>query len=260
MRAAPAWKRAEAATEQRIAELTGDLSRVTEALRTESAAMEKFAYLAGHELQAPLRKLTAFADLLRRDLGDELPPRAAKDIGLLIGAAGQMRAIVEGLLALSRVGAAAKHERVSLHECADWAIEALAERVAGARAKILRDDLPEVHADPALLTQVYQHLIDNALKFAGGDRPVVHLTVDHAGGQVVLGVQDYGTGFHPRYAERIFAPFERLGGRGHGEGAGIGLAICRKCIEVHGGRIWAEAETGKGAHFKFTLHEERTRP
>ena len=106
-----------------------------------------------------------------------------------------------------------------------------------------------------MLTQLYQNLLSNALKFIGANRPLIRLTAERINGQLTLGVRDNGIGVEPRYAEQIFAPFKRLHGRGEYQGTGIGLAICAKTVERHGGKIWVESKTGKGAHFKFTIGE-----
>ena len=126
-------------------------------------------------------------------------------------------------------------------------------RVKGTGARIERDPLPEIWGDSILLTQLYQNLIGNALKFSGDQRPIIQLTFEQKNGEQIFGVNDNGIGIEPKYAQEIFKPFRRLHGRAEYEGSGIGLAICRKIIERHGGKIWVESEKGKGAHFRFTL-------
>ena len=215
--------------------------------------------MASHDLQEPLRTLIAFSDLLRKDLGDSLPERAARDLGFITDAAKRMQTLIQDLLALSRAGRVAKkREKVSLGECADRALEALAIRVKETGAQITRDELPEVWGDSTLLTQLYQNLIGNALKFSGEQRPIIRLTVEEQGDDQIFGVKDNGIGIEPKYAQQIFKPFRRLHGRAEYEGSGIGLAICRKIVERHGGKIWVESEPGKGAHFRFTIsHKKR---
>ena len=126
-------------------------------------------------------------------------------------------------------------------------------RVKERRAQITRDKLPEVWADSTLLTELYQNLIGNALKFSGDQRPIIQLTFEEKDGDQILGVKDKGIGIEPKYAQQIFQPFKRLHGQAEYEGSGIGLAICRKIVERHGGKIWVESESGKGAHFRFTI-------
>jgi light-regulated signal transduction histidine kinase (bacteriophytochrome) len=148
-----------------------------------------------------------------------------------------------------------RREQVALDACANRALEALTTRIQATGATISRDALPTVWGDGAMLTQLYQHLLGNALKFHSTHRPLISLTVELQEGQTVLGVKDNGIGIKTEYHEQIFAPFKRLHGRGEYEGTGIGLAICRKTVERHQGRIWVESDAGQGAHFKFTLED-----
>jgi light-regulated signal transduction histidine kinase (bacteriophytochrome) len=217
--------------------------------------------VASHDLQEPLRTLTAFSDLLRKDLGQSLPERAAQDLGFITDATKRMQTLIRDLLALSRAGRVAKRrEKVSLRECAGQALEALAMRVKETGAKISRDEMPDVWGDSTLLTELYQNLIGNALKFSGDQPPIIQLTFEESDGDLVFGVKDNGIGIEPKYAQQIFQPFRRLHGRAKYEGTGIGLAICRKVVERHGGKIWVESEPGKGAHFRFTIpHSRRKR-
>jgi light-regulated signal transduction histidine kinase (bacteriophytochrome) len=126
-------------------------------------------------------------------------------------------------------------------------------RVKETGAQIMRDKLPDVWGDSTLLTQLYQNLIGNALKFSGDQRPIIHLTFEEREGTQVFGVKDNGIGIEPNYAREVFKPFRRLHGRAEYEGSGVGLAICRKIVGRHGGKIWVESEPGKGAHFRFTF-------
>lgn len=236
-------KQAEEALKQHVAEL----ARI-------NAELDEFTHVASHDLQEPLRKLIAFGDWLRRDLGEDLPPRAAKDVEFITSAASRMQTLVQDLLKLSRAGKISMvRERVQLDQAADRALDALSLRIEETGAEIARDPLPQVWGDPTLLAQLYQNLIGNALKFAGEGPPQIRLTAERQGGEWVLGVKDNGIGIRPEYAEQIFKPFKRLHGRGGYEGSGIGLAVCRKVVERHKGRIWVESEEGRGAHFKFAL-------
>ena len=169
-----------------------------------------------------------------------------------------MQTLIQDLLALSRAGRVAKkREKVSLDECADRALEALAMRVKETGAQITRDKLPEVWGDSTLLTELYQNLIGNALKFSGDQRPIIRLTFEEREGDQIFGVKDNGIGIEPKYAQQIFQPFRRLHGRAEYEGSGIGLAICRKIVERHRGKIWVDSEPGKGAHFLFTISHRK---
>jgi light-regulated signal transduction histidine kinase (bacteriophytochrome) len=245
-------KRAEAT----LAKQTRRLELANEELKRKNTELDQFTYIASHDLQEPLRKVTAFSGMLRQDLGDSLPERADKDIGFILDAAKRMQKLVQDLLALSRSGRVAlKWETISLNQCVDQALETLAMRIKESRAEIIRDDLSEVWGDRTTLTQLYQNLLSNALKFTSAEPPVIRLTAERIDGRLILGVKDNGIGVEPKYAEQIFAPFKRLHGRGEYQGTGIGLAICAKTVERHGGRIWVESKTGEGAHLKFTLGE-----
>ena len=245
--------------EETLADRTVKLERANRELVALNAELDEFTKVASHDLQEPLRTLTAFSDLLRKDLGNSLPERAARDIEFITDAAKRMQKLIQDLLALSRAGRVAKkREKVSLGECADQALEALAMRVKETVAKITRDELPEVWGDSTLLTQFYQNLIGNALKFSGEQPPVIRLTAEEREGSMVFGVKDNGIGIEPKYAQQIFQPFRRLHSRTEYEGSGIGLAICRKIVERHGGEIWVESEPQKGAHFRFTLSERKS--
>ena len=142
---------------------------------------------------------------------------------------------------------------MEVEECVRRSLANLRQQMVENGAQIRWDPLPTVMGDPTMLTQLYQNLICNALKFRGAIPPEVALTAEAQDGHWVLGVSDNGIGLEPAYAERIFGPFQRLHGMSEYEGNGIGLAICRKTVERHGGKIWVESEPGRGAHFKFTL-------
>lgn len=219
--------------------------------------LDEFTYVASHDLQEPLRKLMAFSELLKKDLGGNLPERAESDLNFITDAAGRMQTLVHNLLTLSRAGRTAmSRENLSLDECVDSAIDALSVLIEETDAEIVRDELPEVWGGRTLLTQLYQNLIGNALKFVDNDRPKIRLTFQIEDDRPVFGVQDNGIGIKPEYAEQIFAPFKKLHGRAEYKGTGIGLAICRKIAERHDGRIWVESEPGRGAHFKFEIGEK----
>jgi len=239
---------------------TVQLERTNRKLVALNTELDEFTNVASHDLQEPLRTVIAFSDLLRKDLGDSLPEQAAKDLAFITDAAKRMQTLIQGLLALSRAGrVATKREKVSLGECANRALEALAARVEETGAQVTRDKLPEVWGDSTLLTELYQNLIGNALKFGGEQPPIIWLTFEEQGGNQIFGVRDNGIGIEPKYAQEIFKPFRRLHGRAEYEGSGIGLTICRRIVERHGGKIWVESEPGKGAHFRFTFSQRTGR-
>ncbi len=234
------------------------LERMNRKLVVLNAELDEFTNVASHDLQEPLRTLTSFSDLLRKDLGDSMPERVAQDLDFITDAAKRMQTLIRDLLALSRAGRVdTKREKVFLSECADRALKVLTIRLKETGAQVGRDNLPGVWGDSTLLTQLYQNLIGNALKFSGDQRPVIRLTCEKENGNQIFGVKDNGIGIEPKYAQQIFQPFHRLHGRAQYEGSGIGLAICRKIVERHGGRIWVNSEPGRGAHFRFTISYRR---
>ena len=232
--------------------------RMNKSLHRKNVELDEFTYVASHDLQEPLRKLMVFSSMLRSDLGDDLPERAEKDVVFIVDAATRMQTLIHNLLDLSRAESGVMHcHEVALDACVDRALEMLETGIQAATAMIVREVLPTVQGDDAMLTRLYQNLIDNALKFCNAQHPVIRLTAEQQGEQLVFGVHDNGIGIQPEYHEQIFMPFKRLHGRGDYEGTGIGLAICRKTVERHGGRIWVESELGQGTYLKFTLAQHQ---
>ncbi len=244
---------------ERLTQQSEELQRSNVALEQSYAELDEFTFVASHDLQEPLRKLVSYSELLEEDLGDKLTGEAKEDLGFITDAASRMRTLVQDLLTLSRPGRAEiERVRFPLDQSVRLALEALEISVKETRPDISRDDLPDVWGDASLLSQVYQNLIGNALKFADDHQPLIRLTAEADSGHWILGVCDNGIGIDPKYSEKIFAPFQRLHGRGEYSGSGIGLAICQKIVKRHNGRIWVESELGKGAHFKFTIGEKGT--
>jgi PAS domain S-box-containing protein len=238
------------------------LERLNADLKVRNRELDEFTYVASHDLQEPLHKLSAFCDLLREDIQKGEREEVDRDLQVLSSAAQRMRRLVQDLLALSRSGRQNMNwEEVDIDEIVNVALDSLAIRVEETGAQIVRRELPVLQGDKSLLTQLYQNLIGNALKFRGEASPRIELSAENVRGRWILGVADNGIGLKPEHAERIFVPFERLHERGEYEGTGIGLAICRKIVQRHAGRIWVESEPGKGAHFRFTIGElERRDP
>jgi PAS domain S-box-containing protein len=232
------------------------LESANQDLARSNAELEQFASVASHDLQEPLRKLVSFSDLLRVDLGGDLTGRAAQDLEFITDAARRMRTLVMDLLTLSRTGTSEMKVRaVSLDRCVDRVLEALDLRVTETRAVITRDPLPHVMGDPTLLEELYQNLLSNALKFVPpGVAPRIHLSAEPGTADTVIaGVRDEGIGIEPDRVHEIFRPFRRLHSNDKYPGTGIGLAIARKAVDRHGGRLWVETEKGCGCHFHFSL-------
>ena len=226
-----------------------------EDLKATQLELEQFVYAASHDLQEPLRTLISYGTLLAEDIGDDLSQDAREDIGYIQTAARRMQILITDLLELSRTGRTPMQPtRVSLQECFDVALQSLAKRVEETSASIRSAPLPEVLGESTLLSQTFQNLLGNAMKFVPqGVRPQIEVTAKRDSSQWTVGVQDNGIGIPAEYAAQIFQPFKRLHGMTEYKGSGIGLAICKKAVERHGGSIWVESHAGQGAHFRFTL-------
>jgi light-regulated signal transduction histidine kinase (bacteriophytochrome) len=236
---------------QRRAQL---LERANQDLEQRNQELDEFTYVASHDLQEPLRKLVAFSHALQEDMAADDEEEVRQDLKVIASAALRMQQLVQDLLSLSRSGRREMSlDLVPLDNCVDEALEALELRIEETGATLQRDQLPTVRGDAGLLTQLFQNLIGNALKFHGEEPPHVSLSAEQAEAQWLVEVADNGIGLKPEYAQQIFSPFKRLHRRDEYEGTGIGLAICRKIVERHGGKIWVESEPGKGARFRFTL-------
>ncbi|HTZ19903.1 MAG TPA: ATP-binding protein [Opitutaceae bacterium] len=233
-----------------------------EELTRSNAELEQFAYVASHDLQEPLRAVASCVQLLKKRYEGKLDARADEFIRHAVEGTKRMQALITDLLAYSRVGTHQQpFEPVDCNAVVDESLANLTVAIQESGATVTRDPLPTVMADPTHLTQVFQNLIGNALKFRAENRPPrIHLTAKNAAGEWTLGVSDNGIGIEPQYFERIFRVFQRLHTRTSYPGTGIGLAICKKIVERHGGRIWIESQFGQGSTFYFTLPERKPPP
>ncbi|HXG58411.1 MAG TPA: ATP-binding protein [Thermoanaerobaculia bacterium] len=243
-----------------------ELREFTRKLQQSNRELEDFAYVASHDLQEPLRKIQAFGDRLRVRHGAGLSEEGIDHLERMQNAARRMQKLINDLLAFSRVTTKAQpFARVSLEQIAREVVRDLEERLRETKGTVTIGPLPEIDADPMQMRQLFQNLIGNALKFhRPGVPPRVEVRASvsngpHAKCEIV--VRDNGIGFDGRYAERIFGMFERLHGRSEYEGTGIGLAICRKIAERHGGEITADGAPDQGAAFTVTLplYQDRSR-
>lgn len=224
-------------------------------LRRSNAELEQFAYVASHDLQEPLRKVASFCQLLERRYSDQLDDKAKQYIEFAVDGAKRMQSLINDLLAFSRVGRTrGTFEPVDLGEVVRLAVADLGSRIDEEGATVdVPEDLPSVPGDESLLRTVFVNVIGNALKFRGEEVPKVALTVEGAGDMWAIRIADNGIGIPEAYAERVFVIFQRLHGRDEYSGTGIGLALCRKIIEFHGGRIWVEPGDGPGTTLHITL-------
>ncbi len=234
-------KRAQEALQSTLAEL-----------ERSNAELQQFAYVASHDLQEPLRMVSSYVQLLDRRYKDKLDKDAAEFMGYAVEGARHMRRLINGLLQYSRVGTHGKaFEIVPCEKVLDTALANLRMLLAESGAQVTRDPLPTVNADFTQLLQLFQNLIDNACKFRDDDPPQIHISARQAYNQWLFSVRDNGIGIDPEYAERIFIIFQRLHNREEFPGTGVGLAICKKIVERHGGKIWVESEPGAGTYFLF---------
>jgi PAS domain S-box-containing protein len=240
-------------TERKRAEAA--LREAHEELKRSNSELEQFAYVASHDLQEPLRKVASFCQMLELRYGEQLDDRAREYIAFAVDGAKRMQDLINDLLAFSRVGRiGTPHGEVPLRAVLDGVRRDLGAAIEETGARVEVGDLPTVRGDPTLLAVVFRNLIANAIKFRGDEPPRVVVSADRDGDMWDFTVSDNGIGIEPEYAERIFVIFQRLHTRQAYEGTGIGLALCRKIVEHHGGRIWLAApRNGAGATFRFTL-------
>jgi signal transduction histidine kinase len=227
-----------------------------EELRRSNAELEQFAYVASHDLQEPLRKVASFCQMLERRYGEVLDDRGKQYIDFAVDAAKRMQVLINDLLTFSRVGRVNdRNEPVDLADPLARALANLSTRLEENQAEVRHDPLPTVVGDPTLLTMLMQNLIGNAVKFRSPDRPPRIAVTAHPGddGEWLIGVQDNGIGVDPQFADKIFVIFQRLHNREEYTGTGIGLALAKKIVEYHGGRIWLDSDYKLGARFAFTL-------
>jgi PAS domain S-box-containing protein len=230
-----------------------ELENRTRELQSSNEELEQFAHSASHDLQEPLRMVTSYVQLLGERYSGRLDADADEFIGFAVDGAARMKQLLGGLLAYSRVGRGRDFTAVAATEALQWALKNLALALAESGATVTCDVLPQVLADRAQLGELFQNLLGNAIKFRGQRRPEIRIGAERRGKEWVFAVADNGIGLDPRHAESIFVMFRRLHRSSEYPGTGIGLAICRKIVERHGGRIWVDAEPGNGAVFRFTL-------
>jgi signal transduction histidine kinase len=216
--------------------------------------LEQFAYVASHDLQEPLRAVAGFMGLLKKQYHASLPGEASEYIDYAIEGAERMQTLIEGLLAYSRVGRKeTTFSSFNMNEAVDGALLNLQTAVAESGASIIRGDMPFVNADLLQMTQLMQNLIGNSLKFHGQGRPEIFIGSEKKDGKLIFSVRDNGIGIDPKYFDRIFMIFQRLHTRDKYKGTGIGLALCKKIVERHGGSIWVESKPNEGSTFYFSI-------
>jgi len=226
----------------------------TEELRQSNQDLEQFAYVASHDLQEPLRMVSAYLSLIERDFKGEIGERGETFIGFATDGAKRMQQLIHDLLTYSRVTSQGEAlETMDLRAAVDAACANLAMAIEESDGQVTQESLPTVNGDLGQLTQVFQNLIGNGIKFRGEASPTVHITAEARDDEWWVSVQDNGIGVKSKYREQIFTIFQRLHSRSEYEGTGIGLALTKRIVERHGGRIWVDSVPGEGSTFCFTI-------
>ncbi|MGA2431704.1 MAG: ATP-binding protein, partial [Candidatus Acidiferrum sp.] len=253
-------------TDEQIRQLNANLEeRVlerTEALLRSNEELQQFAYVASHDLQEPLRTVSIYAQLLAKRYRGQLQGDADQFITFIVESAERMERLIHDLLDFSQVEArgADFFTKLGCDTVLDDAIRNLRSLIEESRAVVTRDPLPLVTGDAVQLTRLFQNLLVNSIKYRAEEAPHIHIAAEAGSGEWRFSVRDNGIGIEPQYAEKVFGIFKCLQPRDRSSGNGMGLAICRKIVSRHEGRIWVESELGKGATFYFTLPRDEAAP
>jgi light-regulated signal transduction histidine kinase (bacteriophytochrome) len=227
-------------------------------LERSNAELQHFAYVSSHDLQEPLRMVVSYLTLLERKYRDNLDPMALEYIKNAMDGGARMRQLIDDLLEYSRLDSRVKEfTPVSMNQVVEYAIKVLQPQIVENKVDIYVEPLPSINADGIQMMQLVQNLIGNAIKFHGMARPMVHISAKPLGKEWVFSVKDNGIGLNMKYSDKIFQMFQRLHTKDNYPGTGVGLAIVKKIVERHGGRIWVESEEGNGAAFYFTIPKDQ---
>jgi PAS domain S-box-containing protein len=236
--------------------------QLQDSLTESNSALEQFAYVASHDLQEPLRTLTAYAQLLTRKYADKLDGDAGQYLGFIVSASTRMSALIQDLLTYARLTTEEQRPTsIALDEDLEAALTHLKQAIEESGASVTHDPMPTLAVDRGQMVRLFQNLVGNAVKYRKPDKPTtVHISAEQKGAEWVFSIRDNGIGFDPKDASAIFAPFKRLHTAEEYPGTGVGLAICRRIVQAQGGRIWAESQPGEGTTFFFTLPVESPLP
>ncbi|MDK9721771.1 MAG: ATP-binding protein [Rhodospirillales bacterium] len=232
-----------------------ELDRVVNELRRSNKELEQFAYIASHDLNEPLRMISSYLGLIERRLGDRLDGEIKEFMNYALDGATRMRALIDGLLEYSRVGRKGEpRDGLDLNILLAEALADLKPAITQADAEVTVDNLPTVRGVESELRRTFLNLIGNALKFHAKDRkPKIHVSATAKEGVWEFLVADNGIGIEPKHFEQVFQMFKRLHGQSEYPGTGLGLALAKRIVDTHGGRIWIESQPGQGSTFRFTL-------
>lgn len=237
------------------------LREYANALQSSNRELEQFAYVASHDLQEPLRMVTSYLQLLEKRLDGELDDEGREYIGYAVDGASRMKKLITDLLTYSRVQRGELEAKpVDMAEVVKRVLNNLQVSIEESGAVVTHDPLPTVRGDEAQLTQLLQNLVSNAIKFREDKTPTVHIGAESRQDDWVFSVKDNGIGIDPQFANRVFIIFQRLHSGGRYSGTGIGLAICKKIVQRHGGEIWLDSQPGAGSTFFFSIPYQRTGP
>ena len=244
--------------EKQVKERTLELEKVVDELKRSNEELQSFAYITSHDLQEPLRTIASYAQLIKRRYKGQLDQDADDFIDFMVNGASRMKNMIQGLLDYSRVGTQGhEFKEFKSEDALNYAINNLQSAISENNAEITYDDLPTIFADKNQIASIFQNLIGNALKFQKeGLKPKIHVSANKKGNEYVFSVSDNGIGIEEQYTHRIFEVFKRLHAIDEYEGAGIGLAIVKRIIDRHGGRVWVESEFGEGSTFCFTIYHQ----
>lgn len=251
-------------TQKATLNILEDIKQTEEELRATMGKLERsndelqqFAYVASHDLQEPLRMIASFLQLLYSRYSGKLDSDAKEFIDFAVDGANRMQAMINDLLLYSRVGTRGKDfSSVDCEQILHKVLDTLQITIRETGARVTYGTLPVIEGDQSQMNQLFQNLISNAIKFRGERPPQIHVQAERAGGEWRFSVSDNGIGIDPEFRDRIFIIFQRLHGNTEYPGTGIGLAVCKRIIERHGGRLWVESKPGEGSTFYFTIRDD----
>ena len=239
---------------EELKQTKGKLKETVAEVEASNERLEQFAYAASHDLQEPLRMISKYLQLLENRYSDDLDDDASEFLAFARNGATRMQTLIEDLLQFSQVETQSDPlESVALKSVIDDTRTDLQMRIEESNAEITTDDLPRVEGDPSQLRQLFQNLLSNAMEYSGDESPRIHISAEKRGTEQVISVADEGIGIESDDQERIFEIFQRLHTIDEHAGSGIGLALCQRIVERHGGEIWANSDFGDGATFSFTV-------